>query len=170
MEILAFYYRSKSHFEDDGTQSYLVLSSVYKYYKKIANSIHISALKCKGKPDESINPNLGVIKDAEDFRPSSWFSLNNSETVKAVTLEFCSPKCHFIRDIHAKFVPVSRHCEKLKGCISNFQISGQSFRIKNCQNSRTGNDIYMKLGPVTKFDKRNRATSKKDVDDVISTN
>ena len=28
----------------------------------------------------------------------------------------------------------------------------------------------MKLGPVTKFDKRNRATSKKDDDDVISTN
>ena len=108
MEILVFYYRSKSHFEDDGTQSYLVLSSVYKYYKKIANSNHISALKCKGKPDESINPNLGVIKDAEDFIPSSWFSLNNSETVKAVTLEFCSTKCHFIRNIHAKFVPVSK--------------------------------------------------------------
>ena len=28
----------------------------------------------------------------------------------------------------------------------------------------------MKLGPVTKLDKRNRATSKKDDDDVISTN
>ena len=28
----------------------------------------------------------------------------------------------------------------------------------------------MKLGPVTKFDKRNRATSKQDDDDVISTN
>ena len=56
------------------------------------------------------------------------------------------------------------------GCISNFQISGQSFKIENCQNSRIGNDIYMKLGPVTKFDKRNRATSKQDDDDVISTN
>ena len=114
MKFLAFYYRSKSHFEDDGTQNYLVLSSVYKYYKKIANSNHISVLKSKGLPDESINPNLGVIRDAKDFIPSSWFSLNNSETVKAVTLGFCSTKYHFIRDIHAKFVPVSRYWENLK--------------------------------------------------------
>ena len=33
----------------------------------------------------------------------SWFSLNNSETVKAVTLALFSIKLHFIRDICAKF-------------------------------------------------------------------
>ena len=36
--------------------------------------------------------------------PSScWFSLNNSETLKAVTLAFCSIQWHFIRDIRSKF-------------------------------------------------------------------
>ena len=32
------------------------------------------------------NPNLG---EKGDFYPRSWFSLNNSKTVKVVTLEFC---------------------------------------------------------------------------------
>ena len=40
----------------------------------------------------------------------------------------------------------------------------------NYQNSRTSNDIDMKLGPVTKINKRNTTTSKKHDDDVILEN
>ena len=40
-----------------------------------------------------------------------------------------------------------------------FPISGQSLIKENCHNSRTSDDIGMKLGPVTKLDKRNRTTS-----------
>ena len=54
--------------------------------------------------------------------------------------------------------------------ISDFRISGQSLIKENCYNSRTSDDIDMKLGPVTKFDKRNKTTSKKIVDDVMSEN
>ena len=42
--------------------------------------------------------------------------------------------------------------------ISDFQISGQSLIEENCYNSRTSDDIDIKLGPVTDFDKRNSAT------------
>ena len=42
--------------------------------------------------------------------------------------------------------------------IFEFQIFGQSLMNKNCDNSRTSNDIDMKLGPVTKCDKRNTTT------------
>ena len=35
--------------------------------------------------------------------PPSWFSLNNSKMVKAVTLEFCNVQYHSIRDIFAIF-------------------------------------------------------------------
>ena len=35
----------------------------------------------------------------------------------------------------------------------DFWTSGQSLIIKNCCNSRTSDDIGMKLGPVTKLDK-----------------
>ena len=41
---------------------------------------------------------------------------------------------------------------------------------KNCRNSRTRNDIEMKLEPVTKFDQKNTATSKEFDDDFIPTN
>ena len=40
----------------------------------------------------------------------------------------------------------------------------------NCHNSRTSDDIDMKPGPVTKLDKRNKVTSKKFDDDVMSAN
>ena len=43
--------------------------------------------------------------------------------------------------------------------IYDFQISGQSFISKNFRNS--SHDTDMKLGPVTKLDKRNTVRSKK---------
>ena len=52
-----------------------------------------------------------------------------------------------------------------------FPISGflvNPLLKENCHKSRTGNDIDMKLGPVTKLDKRNKITSKKIDSDVMS--
>ena len=46
------------------------------------------------------------------------------------------------------------------GGTSDFRISGQSLIKGNCHNSRTRDDIDMKLGPVTKLDKRKKTTSK----------
>ena len=91
--------------------------------------------------------------------PPSWFSLNNSKTVKAVTLEFRSIQEHSITDIIAKFSihnsPQSPDIGKNSdGGISDFWISGQSLIKENCQNARTSDDIDMKLGPVTKLNKR----------------
>ena len=47
------------------------------------------------------------------------------------------------------------------GGISDFRISGQSLIKENYHNFRTGDDIDMKLGPITKLNKRNKITSKK---------
>ena len=57
MKVQAFdfsYFRDKSHFEDDDTQNSFVFQPVYSYFKKIANSDHISVWKPKGLYDESI--------------------------------------------------------------------------------------------------------------------
>ena len=86
--------------------------------------------------------------------------------VKAVKLKFCSIHLTSIRDIHAKFgvhnSPQSPDIgQNSDGGISDFRISGQSLIKENCHNSRTSDDIDMKLLPVTKLDKRNRTTSKK---------
>ena len=48
----------------------------------------------------------------------------------------------------------------LEGGISDFQISSQSLIKKNCNNSRTSNDIDIKLGPVIKLNKKNTVTLK----------
>ena len=85
-----------------------------------------------------------------------WFSLNNSETLRAVTLEFCSIQQRFIRNIRAK-ISINNSSQSADtrqnsyGGISDFRISGQSLIIKNCHNSRTSDDIDMKLGPVAQL-------------------
>ena len=56
------------------------------------------------------------------------------------------------------------------GGISDFRISGQFLIKENCHNSRNSDDIYMKLGPVTKIDKRNKTKSKNFDDDEMSEN
>ena len=54
--------------------------------------------------------------------------------------------------------------------ISDFRISGQFLNKKNCHNSRTRDYIDIKLGPITKIDKKNKKTSKKFDVDVMSEN
>ena len=52
----------------------------------------------------------------------------------------------------------------------DFHISGQSLIKRNCRKSKTSDDIDMKLGPVTKRDKRNKTTSKKFDNDLMMEN
>ena len=56
------------------------------------------------------------------------------------------------------------------GGISNFRISGQSLIKENRHNTRTSDDIDMKLGPVNKLDERNNTSSKKFNVDVMPEN
>ena len=37
------YFCGKSHFEDDGSQNYLAFQALYRYFKKMGNSDHMSA-------------------------------------------------------------------------------------------------------------------------------
>ena len=60
--------------------------------------------------------------------------------------------------------------ENSNGGISDLWISGQSILKENCHNSRASDDIDMKLGLVTKFDKRNKTTSKTFDGDVTAAN
>ena len=42
------YFIGKSHFEEDGTQNYLVFQPLNKYFKLVANAKYISSWKSKG--------------------------------------------------------------------------------------------------------------------------
>ena len=46
----------KGHFEEDGTQNYLVFQPINRYFKVIANTLYISSWKSKGLSGETIKP------------------------------------------------------------------------------------------------------------------
>ena len=48
------YFIGKNHFEEDGTQKYLVFKPLKKYFKVIVNIKYISSWKSKGLSDENI--------------------------------------------------------------------------------------------------------------------
>ena len=50
------YFVGKSHFEEDGTQNYLVFQQINKYFKVITNTDYVSSWKSKGLSGESIKP------------------------------------------------------------------------------------------------------------------
>ena len=50
------YFIGKSHFEEDGTQNYLVFQPINKCFKVIANTLSISSWHSKGLSAETINP------------------------------------------------------------------------------------------------------------------
>ena len=65
------YFKSKSHFEEDGTQNYLVFQPIYRYFKTFSITQHleyVSEWKSKGlsnesfktisTSDDSLNPTL----------------------------------------------------------------------------------------------------------------
>ena len=53
----SIYFHSKSHFEDDHTQIYLVCQPAYRYFKSVSNTNdHILSWKSKGFSDEKIKP------------------------------------------------------------------------------------------------------------------
>ena len=100
-----------------------------------------------------INPNLGGGRGGGNSTPPPrWFSLNNSGTLKAWHFAAFS---NILLEI---FVPNLSQSSYI-GQNSDYPISG--FLVKNYNNSRTSDDINMKLGPVTKFYKRNKTTLKK---------
>ena len=50
------YFIGKSHFEEDGTQNYLILQLLNKYFKLIANTNYVLPWKSKGLTAETVKP------------------------------------------------------------------------------------------------------------------
>ena len=50
------YFIGKSHFEEDGTQNYLVFQPMYRYLKLITNTSSILSWQSKGLSNENIDP------------------------------------------------------------------------------------------------------------------
>ena len=50
------YFIGKNHFEEDGTQNYLVFQPIRRYFKVITSTNYISSWKSKGLSNETIKP------------------------------------------------------------------------------------------------------------------
>ena len=50
------YFNGKSHFEEDGVQSYLVFQPIIRYFKIITNIKYILSWQSKGLSDKTIKP------------------------------------------------------------------------------------------------------------------
>ena len=71
----------------------------------------------------------------------------------------------FVSDLVSLTRPSLQTLDKTQ--TGEFSIFGQFLIKRNCYNSRTSDVFDMKLGPVTKIDKRNKTTSKNFDDDVM---
>ena len=92
------------------------------------------------------------------------FISNGWDFPHALTALWVSSGCGFL-NVVPNLVSLTRPSLQIlsKTQMVVFLISGCQVNplFHNYHNSRTSNDIRMKLGPVTKLDKRNKATSKK---------
>ena len=66
------YFIGKSHFEEDGTQNYLVFQPLNKYFKVIVSTNYVSSWKSKGLSDENIT--APTIRDYKLNPQLSYFS------------------------------------------------------------------------------------------------
>ena len=69
------YFIGKSHFEEDGTQNYLVFQPLNKYFKVTVNTDYISSSKSKGLSAESIKTT--TTSDNSLNRKLSYYDYKN---------------------------------------------------------------------------------------------
>ena len=79
------YFIGKSHFEEDGTQNYLVFQPMYRYFKRIAgvgNGNYIYYWQSKGLSDEKINSiktsNHSITPNLDYYSTKTRVELNGS--------------------------------------------------------------------------------------------
>ena len=61
------YFIGKSHFEEDGTQNYLVFQPINKYFKLNTNTLYISSWQSKGLSTETIDPTTASLSPLIDY-------------------------------------------------------------------------------------------------------
>ena len=61
------YFIGKSHFEEDGTQNYLVFQQMSKYFKLMTNTLYILSWRSKGLSNENIDPPTKTLSPLIDY-------------------------------------------------------------------------------------------------------
>ena len=79
------YFRGKSHFDEDGTENYIVFQSIYRYFKRFAgvdNGNYVYFCKSKGLSYENISrpvtPNYCLTPKSSYFGTKAQVEFNRS--------------------------------------------------------------------------------------------
>ena len=79
------YFKGKNHFEEDGTQNYVVFQPMYRYFKRIAgvgSGNYICFWKSKGLSDERINSittsNYSITPELSHYGTKTRVKFNGS--------------------------------------------------------------------------------------------
>ena len=94
----AAYFRGKSHFEDDGTQNYLVFQPMYRYFKRIAGVGSVNYIyfwKSKGLSDEGLDSitasNYKITPKLSFYSPKTRVEFNGN-CLKQDKVTYCPGK------------------------------------------------------------------------------
>ena len=99
------YFVGKSHFEEDGTQNYLVFQPINTYFKVITNTDYVSSWKSKGLSAESIKPPA-----TSDNSPTPAFSYYGTKIrVKSVGYCLKQPKTLFMNLVDLALIIMILH-------------------------------------------------------------
>ena len=88
------YFIGKSHFEEDGTQNYLVFQPLNKYFKVITNTDYISSWKSKGLSAESFKPPT----TSDNSLTSAWNYYGTKTRVKCTGSCLKQPKIYILME------------------------------------------------------------------------
>ena len=92
----------KSHFDEDGTQNYLVLQPLKKYFKLITNTLSILSWQCKGLSTENIDPPTTSVSSSVNY-------VGNKIKVKFTGI--CLEQPNKLTYTHGKVVNIYIVCE-----------------------------------------------------------
>ena len=112
--------------------------------------MHLTLIQVGGWGE--IDPHPALVCFSQKFRNGKSCNAGIQRSVRHYQRRSCQI-CYSLP------VPIPRYWAKLRGTYFRSLDSGQSPINRNCHNSRTTGDIDLKLGPVTKLDKRNKKTS-----------
>ena len=115
----SIYFRGKSHFEEDGTQNYLIFQPMYRYFKRVSSVSSGNYIYC-WKSKRLSNENITASNTSDyDINPElSYFSCNRRVKIKGICL-----KQDKITHDHRKIVNIYIVYEISKNCnISDYSL------------------------------------------------
>ena len=82
------YFQGRSHFEEDGTQNWLVFQPISRYIKAVTTDSVIQSWKSKGLSNESIKPPYEILNPSKNYVGTKMRVAFNGDCLKQEKITF----------------------------------------------------------------------------------